>query len=94
MNIVTCPGTGLRVLLTFVGHQIPPAESGLLTNPIDKTSLNFIAASSPHCSLLLGGNAEISTSCFSLQKFETLANPSLFVVVLLGAELREGPAQK
>jgi hypothetical protein len=91
---MTCPGTGLSVLLILVGHQIPPAASGLLKNPAETTSFNFITASSPHCSFLLGGYTEISTFCLSLQRFEMFAIPSLFVMDLVGAELRGGPVQK
>src|ERR1700733_4548449 len=93
-NTMTCPAIGLRVLPTLFGHRIPPAESGLLKNPTDTTSLNVITASSPHCSFLLGGYTEISIFCLSLQTFEIFAIPSLFVMDLLGTELRGGPAQK
>jgi hypothetical protein len=93
-NIIAFPGTGLRVPLTFVGHQIPPAASGLLKNPTEITSFKLITASSPHCSFLLGGYIEISIFCLSLQRFEIFALPSLSVMDLLGAELRGGPVQK
>jgi hypothetical protein len=56
--------------------------------------LKVITASSPHCPFLLGGYTESSIFCLSLQKLEIFANPSLFVLDLLGTELRGGPAQK